>query len=196
LLYGGNIELAVVQILLFAVWLVSQSLCLIGALKNNKCLVIPFIIIQGLQILACIGFTILFVFLANQSVDALYNHNYDSYNEQDFDNFGRNVGGIFFYFLIIPLLIVLGVTIYFLTIVIKFYQELSSGVVGGRTEGIVLQPYTSPTPLQAGGGVPTVYVPPGTQNVVYPYQQQPPSYAQTQQAYAYPTNNPGMKNPA
>ena len=185
LMFGGSMGIAIgVQILFYAVWILSEILCLIGALKNNKCLLIPFIIVEGLQILVFIGVAILFVFLANQSVDALSNYNYDQ------------AGRIFFYFMIIPLLIALGLTIYFLTIAIKFYQELSSGIVGDRTEGVVLQQYTSPTLLQAGGGVSTVYVSPGTQNVMYAYEEQPPSYAQTQQAYTYPTNNPGMKNPA
>ena len=184
-IYGGSMGLALgVQILLYAAWLVSEVLCLIGALKNNKFLLIPFIIVEGLQILIFIGFIILFVFLANQSVDALSDYNFEQ------------IGRIFFYFLLIPLLIALGLTIYFLTIAIKFYQELSSGVVCDQTEGVVLQPYISPTPLQAGGGVSTLYVAPGTQNVMYAYQQKPPSYAQTQQAFAYPSNNPGMKNPA
>lgn len=206
LMYGGSMGLALaVQILLYAVWLVSEILCIIGAMKNNKCMIIPFIIVEGLQIVACIGFVIFFIFLANQSVNALANFNYnDEFNEQDYDHIGKSVGGIFFYFLIIPLLIALGLTIYFLTIAIKFYQELSSGVVRGQTDGVVLQPYTTPNtsgvpvgvPLQSGGQVATVYVPPGTQNVTYAYQQQPPSYAQTQQGYAYPTNNPEMKNPA
>ena len=206
LIYGGSIGLALaVNILVYGVWFVAEILCLIGALKNNKCLLIPFIIVEGLQIVACIGFAIFFVFLANQSVDELTNINYgNQFDDQDFERFAGSVGGIFFYFMIIPLLIALGLTIYFLTIAIKFYQELSSGVVGGRTDGVVLQPYTSHNtsgvphgvPLQPGGGVSTVYVPPGTQNVTYAYQQQPPSYAHTQQGYAYPTNNPGMKNPA
>ena len=82
----------------------------------------------------------------------------------------ENYAAIFFYILIIPLLIALGITIYFLTITIKFYHELSSGVVGGRTEGVVLQPYAAPTQFQAGTGPSTVYVPSGAQNVTYAYQ--------------------------
>jgi len=159
----------------------------VGATKNNKFLLLPFIIVQGLQIIAFVSFTIFFIYLANKSASEIYNQTY-----------GHDVGavfGVFFYFLIIPLLIALGLTIYFMTIAIQFYKELSSGVIDGQTEGVILQPYVSPTPVQAGGGVATVYVAPGTQNVPYSYQQQPPTYADTQQGHGYPANNPGMKNP-
>ena len=172
--YGFFWGLAIVVLL----DLLSGTLCLIGALKNNKCLLIPFFIIEGLQIMACIGLTIPFVFLANQHTRKKHTR---KGNEE------------IYYLFIIPLSIALGLRIYFLTIAIKFYQELSSGVVGGRVEGFVLQSYTSP--LQAEGGVSTVYVPPNAvyvpplcppnpQNVMYAYQQQPPSYAQTQQEKA------------
>jgi len=182
LIYGGSNELALgIHILLFATWLVAEILCLIGALKNKKFFLIPFIIVQCLTIVAIVVFVTFFIIMAHKtSADATH----ESY------------AAIFFYILVIPLLVVLGLTIYFLTITIKFFQELSSGVVGGRTEGVVLQPYASPTQFQAGSGPSTVYVPSGAQNVTYAYQQQPPSYAQIQQGYVYPANNPGMKHPA
>jgi len=181
LLYGGSLELALgIHILLFATWFVSEVLCLIGAIKNKKLFLIPFIVVQCLTIVAIVVFVIFFIILAQKpSADE-----YESY------------APIFFYILIIPFLIALGLTIYFMTITIKFYQELSSGVVGGQTEGVVLQPYASPTQFQAESGPSTVYVPSGAQNVTYAYQQQPPSYAQIQQGYVYPANNPGMKYPA
>jgi hypothetical protein len=112
------------HILAHVVLLVSGILGIIGALKNNKCLLIPFIIGEGLTILACVGTTNFFVFLANQ----------------------RTKEGLefLFYAFLIPVLIALGLSIYFLTISIKFYQELSSRVVDRRTEGFALQPYISP----------------------------------------------------
>jgi hypothetical protein len=138
--------------------LVPVTLCLIGALKNNKCLLIPFIIVEGLQILACTWGLGFFVSKATQQYQAPV-----PFAVMSLLFFGP------------PLMIELGLTIYFLTIGIKFYQELSSRVVDRRTEGFALQPYTSP--LQTGGGFSTVYVPPVKQNVTYAYQQQPPSYA-------------------
>ena len=183
LIYGGSMGLALgIQVLLYAIWLVSETLCLIGAIKKKKILLIPFIIVQFLQILICIGFIIRCVILGSQHIPFI-------------DSNATRPGGISLYFLILPLLIALGLTIYFVTIAMQFYEELSSRIVGGQTMGNVLPPYTSHMPVQASGGISTVYVTPGTENVIYSYRQQPPSYEQTQQAYGYSKYNPGMKNP-
>ena len=169
LIYGGNMGLAlVVKVLVYFTWLVSEILCLIGALKNNKFLLIPFIIVQGLQIFAFIGLIIAYVMRGNRSdMEVLY------------------------YLVIIPLLIgAIGLSICFLVPTIQFYRELSTGVVGGQAEGVVLQLYTSPMLHQETGELSTLYSPPVTENVTCAYQQQPPSYAYSQQEYGYPANNP------
>ena len=58
-LYGGNITVALgVQIVIYVYWVVSEVLCLVGAIKNNKCLLIPFMICLVLSILACAGATL------------------------------------------------------------------------------------------------------------------------------------------
>ena len=162
------------HILAHVVLLVSGILCLIGAFKNNKCLLIPSIVVEGLKILACIGGFGFFVFEGHVSL-----------KHGDRAGFGLLIFGP-------PLMIELGLTIYFLTIGIKFYQELSSRVVGGRTEGFVLQPYLR---FRQEEEVSTVYVQPVTQNLMCANQQQPPSYAETQQEKAQ-QNDLNMKNPA
>ena len=128
LIYGGNVAVAItVQILIFTSWIASDVCCLVGAIKNNKCLLIPFMIKMSLTILLFFGGIIMCLYYA----------------------------------------LLTGAVI----------TELSSGVIAGQREGIVLQPYSS-QPMQPNTGVATVYVPPGSQ--VY---QQPPAY------------NPGMKQP-
>ena len=191
LLYGGNMGLALgTQILIYTLFLLSDGLCLVGALKNNKCLLWPFFIKMTLQILGLLGLAIFFV------VQGAKAGNYISgeINDQDVRHATISFGALFFFLLLIPLLITISISIYFLVIVVKFYSELSSGVGFGQTEGIVLQPYSS-QPTGPNTGVATVYVPPGGQNVSYgnQQQQQPPAYQQ--QGYGYPANNPGMKQP-
>jgi len=198
MIYGGSNTLALfIQVIVYAFWIGSEIMCLVGAIKNNKCLLIPFIICLSLTILACIGFAIFFILLGSQALDALTSIDHQFKNDEDFQNAAATFGSIFFFLMIVPLLIVLGLTIYFLVIVVKYYNEISSGVVSGQQDGMVLQPYTT-SPAVQGGGVSMVYAQPGAQNISYPYQQQPATnmYAQPVQPYTYPANNPGMKNPA
>ena len=172
-LYGGNVAIAItVQILIYTSWIASDVCCLVGAIKNNKCLLIPFMIKMSLTILIfCVGIImcLYFALLTGAAISTADN--------QDFQHAAGSLAAIYFFILLIPLFIGIGIAIYFLTIVVKYYKELSSGVIAGQREGIVLQPYAS-QPMAPNTGVATVYVPPGSQ--VY---QQPPAY------------NPGMKQP-
>ena len=111
-LYGGNITIALgVQILIYVYWVVSEVLCLVGAIKNNKCLLIPFMICLILTILGCAGATILMIILGISKVS---------------DGDADGIGAIFWLLVIIPIGIVLGLSIYFLVIIVKFYNELAS----------------------------------------------------------------------
>ena len=106
----------------FVFSVISVVLCLMGAFKNNKCFLIPFIVLQCLNILIFIGLGILFIYLGTVTV-----------------SIGGSIGGGFggivaswgsaFFVLLIPVLIGLGMSIYFLVIVVKFFQELSMGIV-------------------------------------------------------------------
>ena len=191
LIYGGNAALALaVQILIYSYWIIAEVCCLIGAIKNNKCLLIPFMISQVLTMIIIAGLGILFIFLGSATASALSSHR----SEYGYDNGAAAFGSFIFFIFLIPLLIALGLTIYFFTIVVKFYNELSRGITSGQRQGMVLQPYNAPQGVPPAGGVSTVYVPPGTQNVTYAYQQQPVANAYPQQGYAYPPNNPGVKS--
>ena len=178
--YGGSAALVIgIHIPAFVFVLISEILCLVGAIKNNKCFLVPFMIVQCLTILLCIGLGILFIYFGIVLESSEYG--YDGNNDL------ARLGRIVFFMLLIPLLIVAGLAIYFLVIVAKFYSELSSGIISGEQPGIVLQPYISPQ------GIPTVYDPLGTQNATNAYQQQPATSPYPQQSYAYPLNNPGVK---
>jgi len=175
LIYGGSVAIAIiVQILIYTSWIASDVCCLVGAIKNNKCLLIPFMIKMSLTILLFFGGIIMCLYYALLTGAVI---TATTQNHENVQHVAGSLAAIYFFLLLVPLLIGIGISIYFLTIVVKYYKELSSGVIAGQREGIVLQPYSS-QPMQPNTGVATVYVPPGSQ--VY---QQPPAY------------NPGMKQP-
>ena len=122
----ASIFALVVQILISIYWIVSEVLCLAGAIRNNKCLLIPFIIGLCLPILGCVGLIILVII--SGFLDA---HPHDPYGK---------MGLLIF---VIPICIVLGLSIYFLVIIVRFYKELASGIVDGQREGVVLQTFHS-----------------------------------------------------
>ena len=127
-----------IQISIDAFWIVSEVLCLVGAIKNNKYLLIPFITCMCLTILGCVGMTILLILIA--------------FLCQGFCS--RKSGCNCLLELlptIVPWLILLGLSRYFLVIVVKFYKELASGHVGGFQPGVDLLPYHSPK-VSLGGG--------------------------------------------
>ena len=175
LIYGGSVAVAItVQILIYTSWIASDVCCLVGAIKNNKCLLIPFMIKMSLTILfflAGIIICLYYALLTGAVISAT------TQNHQTTQHVAGSLAAIYFFLLLVPLFIGIGISIYFLTIVVKYYKDLSSGVIAGQSEGIVLQPYSS-QPMPPNTGVATVYVPPGSQ--VY---QHPPAY------------NPGMQQP-
>ena len=95
--------------------------------------------------------------------------------------------------MLIPLCFVVGLAIYFLVIVAKFYKKLSSGIISGQQPGIGLQTYSSPRGVLQGGGVFPVYTMPATQNITYAYQQEPATNPYQQHDYANPDKDHGVK---
>ena len=110
-----------IQAVMHIFLITSGILSIVGAVKNKKCLLVPFMISMALQILVCIGGGI--------------------YACVVLDKAGYNASALIF---IIPLLIGIGISVYFLTIPIILYNELSSGEVGEVRPGMVLRTYTSP----------------------------------------------------
>jgi len=168
LLYGGHMGVALaVQILVFVFCIVSDVLCLVGAIKNNKCLLVPYIVKMSLILLGLAIVVIMCIYWGSIAGALI-----SSVNNDDFRHVSGSIAAIYFFLFLIPLFIMIGLASYFLAIVVKFFQELASGVIEGQSEGMVLQPHSSQP------GVATVYVPQGSE-----YHQQPPAY------------NPGMKHP-
>ena len=130
---NGLVSVIGIGILVLNVFgITSQILSIVGSSKNNKCLLIPFIIWLVLQLLAYIGCGI--------------------YNRTQICHAHYSVQLTLF----IPLSIGFGITIYFLVIVLQFYKELAS-----RSRGqpeIVLQPcmvWTIDTPKHQRGKIKT-----------------------------------------
>ena len=191
---GGNVAIINlgVQIFIYVYWVVSEILCLVGAIKNNKCMLIPFMICMCLTILGCVGATILLVFYGTLGAHAV---GYVGAQSGVLGAIG-SIGVLAVFLMIIPAFFVLGLSIYFLVIIVKFYKELASGLVDGHREGVVLQPYAPPSVPPGGGQI--VYATPGSQNVSYPKQQSPPQQQPppTYSRLGYQPNTHGMKNPA
>jgi len=133
-----TIELGV-QIFIYVYWIVSEISCLVGAIKNNKCLLIPFMICMCLTILGCVGATILLVFYGTLGAHAV---GYVGAQSGFLGALG-SIGVLAVFLMIIPAFFVLGLSIYFLVIIVKFYKELESGLVNGQRDGVVLQPLTA-----------------------------------------------------
>ena len=150
----ASIFALVVQILFSIYWIVSEVLCLAGAIKNSKCLLIPFMIGLCLPILGCIGLIILMIISGY-----LDGHPHDPYGKMDLLIF------------MIPICIILGLSIYFLVMIVKFYKELASGIVDGQREGVVLQTFNSPMAPPVGTQVVNAYS--ELEKISYPPQQYP-----------------------
>ena len=115
------------QIINLGIHLVIYILCLIGAKKHNKWLLVPCMILISLHILLFIAFGI-----------------------KIYDGIGPPSGPSLTYVLptLIALAIGIGLSAYFLTIVVKFYKEISSGIISGQQQGMVLQSYNTPQTAQ------------------------------------------------
>ena len=149
-----------IQISIYVYWIVSEVLCWVGTINNNKSLLIPFIICMCLTMLGCFGSAMQYF------VPIILPNNID---------FNWTL-----FLVIVSWLILLGLSIYFLVIIIKFYKELASGHVGGFQQGVVLQPYHSPLmPLE---GSQAVYA-----ASAHASQHQPPHQLQTL-AYSHQPN--------
>ena len=124
-------DYAWVEFLLFATCLFADICCLIGAIKRNKHLLIPFIIISfGAIVLlsGCALLLLIFGMLGEISEDLDKN-----LSDKDEDQ-------TFLFLILIPLSIVLSLNIYFVIIVLRFYKAISSGATSIQETGMCLRP--------------------------------------------------------
>ena len=96
---------------------------------------------------------------------------------------------------LIVLLIYIGWSTYSLTVVIKFYNEISSGVESGQQEGMLLQSCNTLQPVQPGGDVAVVWLP-LFGCCGYRHPQQAPSNPYTQQGCNNQPNNIAIRYPS
>ena len=132
-----------VQMLVFIFRGVSEIMCLVGAIKNNKCLLIPFIICSSLTVLACIGFLILILSKSQAVIVLAYSPLGFGISDNDFEKVGETSVSVLNFLVSVPFLITMGLTIYFLVIVLEHYKDLSSGTVSWQQEGMVITPNTN-----------------------------------------------------
>ena len=127
-----------IEISVYFISLISAILCLIGAIKNKKRLLIPFMIVTCLIILAVIGFQI-------------YYWGLQSPNNHYWIIEGKSI-------VITTTLLFLGpvLDIYFFVVVVKYYCELSSSKLYGYTEDVVFQRCNSPPIIEQVGGLSNV----------------------------------------
>ena len=101
--FGVGLDLYVgILVVVHIIWITSEILSIVGAVKNKRWLLVPFMICSALQIVGCIGGLIVVVSVFSGKSDpasALV--------------------------CIIPLLILLGISIYFVSIVKRFHDQLS-----------------------------------------------------------------------
>ena len=147
-----------VQTVIIGVHLVSYILCFIGAIKRNKLLLIPFMILTLLHILLC---TLLVIYLihAYNEVSSKIEFESETNTKTDSSTYFIGLAKLFLLLFIHILAFVIAWLIFSLTVVAKFYNHISNGIVLEQQQGMVLQSYSTPEPVQQGGRVATVYVP-------------------------------------
>ena len=173
--------------------LIANVLCLTGAIKCKKCFLVPYIIVNSIWITLLISSALLlFIFgslLAGGSITEAIG------KEKDISENGAHWLGlglaIHFVIILIPVSIILGLYVYFLVIVIKFYKEISSARISDHPTRIVLQPYSTNQYINQQA----VNVTSDDLISTYPHEQPPPyTYRQpptnpfTQQERAYEEN--------
>ena len=148
--------------------IVSDVLCLIGAYKYEKYLLMPFIVKPGLFILGLVLFGIFPIQLGF--------------------NFWMDHSSDFFPVLITLPYVILGLFTYFLVTAIRFFLEISA-VTSRRSERTVLQPISS-QPVARSTEVGNNRLHSGYQSQTYEYQEQPSAY----QLQGYPKRNVEMNS--
>ena len=103
----------------YAAHLVSYILCLLGASKSNKCLLIPFMIVTALQVLLWLGIGIFIIYIGATS----------------------STLQIWIWLLLIPLIGALILSTHFLIIVARFYFEIAHRDISRQQPAIVLKTY-------------------------------------------------------
>ena len=126
---GGNFDVVVgIQAVIHIFWIISAILSIVGAQKNSKWLLVPFMIGMIVQI---IFYIICIIYVVHEALFAIF---------------------------IFPLLIPLVISFYFATISIRFHAELSYGGFSGAHTGMALKSYTAPPYCEMEQQVPFITI--------------------------------------
>ena len=152
--FGGN-SLAV-EIIIHLYCVLSEVFCLVGAQENQKYYLVPFIVEMCLRTLGC-GIVAIYLITLMPNIE-------DSVSP-------------FLMVLLIYILIVFGLSIYFLTIVVKFFQEKNTETREGiATWRRTYEHPNSPQQMNQNTGLLNVELPPESPNQSSRYPTHPPAY--------------------
>ena len=113
---GGNMGGALaIQIPIYLISVMCDVLCLVGAIKGNKCLLVPFMVKMVLAILGDAVAMILFIIWGKNAGSLIA----ESTNDSNVQNLAGSFGATIFFLLLIPLIIGIGIAIYFCGITIS-----------------------------------------------------------------------------
>ena len=147
--------LAIVNVLSNAFWAVAVILCLVGAIKRKRFFLIPFMVGQSISILICSIACLLIMILGSTVIAWVSGGDSESTGEIQ----GGEVVGMLVVIVLIFFGATIGVSVYFLLIVAKFYKECRFTETSyGQPQGMVLEP----TGTNEGS---KMYVPPDSQKL-------------------------------
>ena len=158
--------------------LLANILCLIGALKSIKALLVPYMIATTLWIvLLVVGISLILAFGSMITGSSIIEAIEKEKNVLGQGTHWLGLGfGMFAFLLLVPTGAALGLCIYFLVIVVKFYKELSRVRILNMPNDTALQQldsrqyYTQQRPPIPSNYVPYIYQ--QDNNIPYSYEQQ------------------------
>ena len=126
LFFHGEFILAiVVQIFVFIIHVTTYIMCFMATIKRNKLMLIPFLIVTILHIFIYIGLGIYVIYIGCLFVLT--------------DNDALTGIGVLVFIFLVPIVIGLIVSTYFVIVVSKFYYEISIGISAAVLPTIVIQ---------------------------------------------------------
>jgi len=149
--------IAVVSVLSNTIWALAVILCLVGAFKRKRYFLIPFMVGQSISILIFLILSLLIIILGSTALSWISQGGSGSTEEMQIGGMVGTIVGI----VLVIFFISIGLSVYFLVIVAKFYKELASecSMNYAQREGMVLQPLSNTEGSK-------MYVPPDSQNLM------------------------------
>ena len=152
----------VVQICIFLVHLPTYILSFIATFKQNKFMLIPFLIVTSIQLVFVIVFAAYVIIIWTMGILFI-----GLFTEENTEEFFSALGGILLVIFLIPVFSVLGILVYFLIVVAKLFCEIHGRIESTIPPTITIQQCTPSInipghPYLDGKGDANVYDPGGT----------------------------------